>query len=239
MVVRQHAAERREDAAPNETRERILDAAEQLFAEQGISGTSLRALTRAADVNLAAVHYHFGSKEGLLDAVVERRAAPLNAERIAELDRIEREAAGSPPEVEELLYAFFTAGIRRLRENPGEGERMSRLIARLDAQPPEVVEPLYRKHFGEVGRRFVEALHCALPEISKEIIADRYRFTAGCLSFLFSGNFDLDVVPGHPPHSTTDEEKVTQVIAFLAGGLRAPAPSKRAPSDSNSLRSSS
>ena len=60
--------------ASEDTRERLLNAAEQLFAEQGISGTALRALTKAAKVTLAAVHYHFGNKEGLLDAVVERRA---------------------------------------------------------------------------------------------------------------------------------------------------------------------
>lgn len=78
--------------ASQDTRERLLNAAEQLFAEHGISGTTLRALTRVARVNLAAVHYHFGGKEGLLDAVVERRAAAMNRERLRELDELERSA---------------------------------------------------------------------------------------------------------------------------------------------------
>lgn len=218
--------------AANGTRERILDVAEDLFARQGISGTSLRALTRAAEVNLAAVHYHFGSKEALLDAVVERRAAPLNEERLAALERVEEREAkghgGDPPQVEEILAAFFTPGLLSLRQQPGMGPRLSRLVARIDAQPPEVVEPLYRKHFGEVGRRFVEALQRALPELPADVVADRYRFGMGCISFLFSGNFDLDVVPGHPPSPVTDEERIDQLIGFLAGGLRAPAASTRA-----------
>ena len=76
--------------AGEDTRERLLNAAEQLFAEQGIAVTTLRALTRAAGVNLAAVHYHFGGKEGLLDAVVERRAIVMNRERLRDLDQLIR-----------------------------------------------------------------------------------------------------------------------------------------------------
>ncbi|MCZ6462713.1 MAG: TetR family transcriptional regulator [Proteobacteria bacterium] len=208
--------------AGSETRERILEAAETLFAEQGISGTSLRALTRAADVNLAAVHYHFGSKEGLLDSVVARRAGPLNRERLAELDRLEARSENGTPGIEDILAALFTAGTRELLAVPETSRRLARLIARIDAQPPEVVEPLYRKHFGELGRRFVEALQRALPELPVEVVSDRYRFSVGVLSFLFSGNFDLDVVPGHPAHATHIDERIDHAIVFLAAGMRAP-----------------
>ena len=84
------------------TRARILDTAEELFSRNGIAATSLRALTRAAEVNLAAVHYHFGGKEALLDAVVARRAESVNRERLQELDRRSRQAAGTPS-VEDIL----------------------------------------------------------------------------------------------------------------------------------------
>ncbi len=208
--------------ASSDTRERLLDVAEELFAAQGISGTSLRALTRAADVNLAAVHYHFGSKEGLLDAVVERRAVPLNRERIAALEALE--GGSSPASVEEVLWAMFAPGMRTLRAEPETGQRLQRLMARIDAQPREVVEPLYRRHFGDVGRRFVDALAATLPDLPAELVAERYRFCVGCLTFVFSGNFDLDVVPGLPTRLLDDEARIQHVIAFLAGGLRAPAP---------------
>ena len=205
------------------TRERILDAAERLFAEQGISGTSLRTLTGEAGVNLAAVHYHFGSKERLLDAVVERRARPVNQQRLRELEALEKRTGARAPGVEEILTAFLAPGVRSLEQLSTGRVPLARLIARIEAQPPEVVEELVCRHFGAIGRCFVEALQRALPEIPGELVADRFRFGLGVLSYLFSGNFDLDTIPGHPPHALDHATKVAQVIAFLAAGLRAPA----------------
>ena len=75
-----------------DTKEKILDTAERLIGERGYAATSLRHIIAQAGVNLAAVHYHFGSKEGLLDAVVERKAAPVNQARLAWLERVETEA---------------------------------------------------------------------------------------------------------------------------------------------------
>ena len=205
------------------TRERILDAAEELFSAQGIDVTSLRALTREAKVNLAAVHYHFGSKEALLDAVVERRAKPVNDGRMDELAHARATAAGDGPSIEDILRAFLMPGVRTLQAIGDGRERLSRLVARIDAQPPEIVEAIWRKHFGEVGRHFLEALQAALPELPAHLVADRFRFAMGTLSYLFSGNFDLDIIPGHPAHARGDALRVAQVIDFLAAGLRAPA----------------
>src|SRR6476661_10749602 len=81
---------------PGATKDRILDAAEALFMEHGFEATSLRALTAAAGVNLAAVNYHFGSKEELFQSVLTRRLDPMNQERIDLLEKVEREAGGRP-----------------------------------------------------------------------------------------------------------------------------------------------
>ena len=78
---------------PVATKDRILDAAESLFMEHGFEATSLRSITAAADVNLAAVNYHFGSKEELFQAVLTRRLDPMNQERLDLLTALEREAA--------------------------------------------------------------------------------------------------------------------------------------------------
>jgi AcrR family transcriptional regulator len=212
--------------AGEDTRERLLNAAEQLFAEHGVSGTTLRALTKAANVNLAAVHYHFGGKEGLLDAVVERRATPMNQERLRELDELERSAGEGTPAVEDILSAFFLPGLRTFeREEPETIDLLTRLSARITCEPPEAIEALVRKHFGMVMRRFVEALQRALGELRKEVVDDRFRFVIGTLSHVFSGTFDLDVIPGHPVCDTSDEERIQHLIVFLAAGLRAPSPS--------------
>lgn len=204
------------------TSDRILDAAERLFAEQGIRATSLRTLTREAGVNLAAVHYHFGSKEGLLDAVIERQALPVNESRITELERLERNAGSEGPTAEALLAAFVLPAVTRLRDLGPRAQHLPRLLARIEAQPAEVVEALMRKHFGDVARRFVEALQRALPELSPETIAERLRFTAGLISHLFSGNFDLDVIPGHPPRSQDPLEQIGHALLFISAGMRAP-----------------
>ena len=203
---------------------RILDAAEQLFAQQGIRATSLRAITREADVNLAAVHYHFGSKEGLLDAVIERQARPVNESRLAELERLERDAGDASPSAESLLSAFILPAVIRLRDLGPNGQHLPQLLARIEAQPAEVVEMLMRKHFGEVARRFVEALQRALPDHTADTVAERLRFTAGLVAHLFSGNFDLDVIPGHPLRPQDPLEQIEHALFFIAAGMRAPDP---------------
>jgi AcrR family transcriptional regulator len=210
---------------PAGTRERILDAAEELFAEKGIVAASLRAMTNAADVNLAAVHYHFGSKEALLDAVLERRAGPANLERLSALEELQerQERPGNPPpSIEEILSAFVVPGVRSLEALSERRGLLARLRARVEAQPPDVVEALFRKHFGVVCARFVEALQRELPELDKQLVADRFRLALGSLSCAFSGNFDLDTIPGHPPQETRLEVKVQRLVEFLAAGLSAP-----------------
>src|SRR5690242_20430093 len=90
-----------------DTKHKILESAERLIAEQGYNATSLRQVIGEAGVNLAAVHYHFGSKEELLDALVMRKAGPVNVKRLALLDAIVEETAGSPAPVEKVLEAFL------------------------------------------------------------------------------------------------------------------------------------
>ncbi|MFO7982053.1 MAG: TetR family transcriptional regulator, partial [Desulfuromonadales bacterium] len=92
-----------------DTKERILDAAEGLFAREGFHGTSLRAITTRAAVNLAAVNYHFGSKDTLIEAVFERRLTPLNRLRLQRLDEVKKRAerSGGKPETRDVLAAFI------------------------------------------------------------------------------------------------------------------------------------
>jgi AcrR family transcriptional regulator len=216
--------------SPENTRERILDAAEELFAEQGTAGTSLRSLTRQAGVNLAAVHYHFGPKEALLDAVVDRRAGPINRARLQALARLEREAGEDGPALEDLLQAFILPGLQGLRDLAHRRDTLTRLMARIEGQPAAEVEGLYRRHFGEVSMRFVAAISRALPHLPPHQVADRFRFAVGILTQLFSGNLDLDVIPGHPPCTASEEARTWHALAFIVAGFRAPA----APEESSS-----
>src|SRR5215472_13350740 len=109
---------------------KLLDAAERLFATQGYGAVSLRQVIAEADVNVAAVHYHFGSKEELVDQVVMRRAGPVNEERIARLDRIEAESGGRPPKLEQIFEAFLAP----IEAVAGSHPEFARMMGRLQLE---------------------------------------------------------------------------------------------------------
>src|SRR6202521_5752648 len=133
------------DATSADTKTRILDAAEQLFMEHGFEATSLRSLTTAASVNLAAVNYHFGSKEELFEAVLTRRLDPMNQERIELLEKTEREAGGRPLSCETILFAMLIPALRLARDERRGGKNFLRLLGRASADPA----PLLRHRSAE------------------------------------------------------------------------------------------
>src|SRR5437762_5155319 len=102
----------RPDTASQDTKSRILDVAEHLFMEHGFEATSLRSLTSSAGVNLAAVNYHFGSKEELFQAVLTRRLDPMNQERIELLKKLENGSGDRPIACERILAAMLVPALR-------------------------------------------------------------------------------------------------------------------------------
>src|SRR5258706_14091939 len=125
------------DAMSADTKTRILDAAEQLFMEHGFEATSLRQLTSSAAVNLAAVNYHFGSKEELFQAVLTRRLDPMNQERIELLAKLERESGEKPPACERILPAMLVPALRLApHERPRRQNFLPPLGRALSGPPP-------------------------------------------------------------------------------------------------------
>src|SRR5258705_4037551 len=123
------------DVTSADTKTRILDAAESLFMEHGFEATSLRSLTTAASVNLAAVNYHFGTKEELFQAVLTRRLDPMNQERIELLERLERDAGGKPVSCEKILFAMLIPALRLARDEKRGGKNFLRGLGRPRAGP--------------------------------------------------------------------------------------------------------
>src|SRR5689334_14589066 len=111
----------------SDTKQRILDAAERLIGEQGFAGTSLRQIIAEAGVNLAAVHYHFGSKEELLHALVQRKVGPVNEKRLELLDRQVAAARGKPVPVVKVLRAF----LEPMGEQAGAHPQFVRVMGRI------------------------------------------------------------------------------------------------------------
>ena len=192
----------------HETREALLDAAEALFMEKGFAATSLRSVAAAADANLAATHYHFGSKQGLLEAVVHRRVTPINQARLANLDQLENE--NPDYKVEDILFAFLQPFM------DGAAKNLPALIGRIFSEPPAVSRPLLEKQFGEVMARYGQALSRILPNLSTEELGWRIHYLVG--SMLQTVNLDTPI--GSP--GETELCKFRHLIHFASAGFKSP-----------------
>lgn len=205
-----------------DTKQRILDVAEEMFADPGFGGTSLRSIIAAADVNLAAVHYHFRSKEALLEAVIVRRLEPLNRERLELLDEYERQAGKWGPSVEQILEAFLAPPIRFIRTTP-EGCLYGKLLGRMHSEPGALFAAIAKKHFVHVLHRFQTALRRALPELPAEDFFWRLHFTIGAMAHTLGRPELLEVMSGGLCKSTDAKTAIPQLIDFLSAGFRASA----------------
>ncbi len=210
--------------ARTDTRERILDAAERLFAAHGFAGTSLRAVTGEAGANLAAVHYHFGTKEDLLKAVLDRVVVPVNRERLEMLEQVEAEAGEEPPSLEGILEAFIAPDLRLIRDLGERGVIITRFLGRSYTEPAEMVQALSREHYEELGERFLEAFARALPELPRAELNLRFELVVGVLTYILADAGRRD----EHTHDLSDVDgMVGRLVAFLAAGLRAPVTAPR------------
>jgi AcrR family transcriptional regulator len=208
---------------PAETRGRILDAAEALFMEHGLEATSLRQITARAGVNLAAVNYHFGAKESLIQEVFRRRLTWLNEERLRVLDTLEAAAGANPVKPRLILEAFFGTALRLAADVDGGGRTFMRLLSRTYAEPSAFVRGFLAEEYAAVMKRFKAALCKSLPDVPKEEILWRFHFMVGAMSYALSGADTLQLIGGAPPDDAP-EALTARLMSFLVGGLRAPLP---------------
>ena len=207
----------------NHTKERILDTAERLFAAQGYAATSLRGIIAEAGVNLAAVHYHFHSKEALLEAVILRRSVPANLERLALLDRFEQEAGPHPPTLEKVIEAFVAPTLQMSRDPENGSMIFMRLLGRLHAEG-DLLPRILTSQFGDVLQRFGAALRAALPDLPPEELFWRLNLAIGALAqTLRGGSKDLAKI-SDLSLSFNSETALERLVAFLSAGFRAPVP---------------
>jgi AcrR family transcriptional regulator len=167
------------EAPAESTRERLLNIAEQRFGEGGYEGTSLRAITVAAAANIAAVNYHFGSKEALLRAAVTRAMAPVNIERRRRLDQLE---AKGQPTVEQLIRAFIEPGLDVILRRGERGRVVARFIGRVAFDPSRRIRELYSAEADPVEARYLAALQAALSQAAPESVAFGYLNMLGLLA---------------------------------------------------------
>jgi AcrR family transcriptional regulator len=198
---------------PHDTKTRILDAAERIFSQDGFDAASLRSITAAAQVNLAAVNYHFQTKEALFSAAIERRVQPINRRRIEMLDGLT-----GKPTVEKILRAFLAPV---LEANTGEPAISRQLMARLHGVPRELHTRILEENFAPLMRRFVEALTAALPGALPKDVQWRLFFLIGSMVQTMAWGTIMSKFIDDEPDVNGD--LTARLVSFGAAGIRASA----------------
>jgi len=203
-------------ATPTDTKTQILNATESLIAEHGYAGTTVRSIINQAGVNLAAVHYHFGSKEDLFRAVFSRISSPMVA---AQLDLLAT-AGQQPASVAAILTAFLKPPIQQLVQNPTESRVIRAQFMGRCWSEPEPVQTIASECFRASRVAFIEALRQALPHQTEQdlhwkldiVIATLVRLTsdAGKPRALLQGTEEIDI-----------DRAIEQLVAFLTPGMSA------------------
>lgn len=211
----------------NITRERLLDAAEELIATKGYSRTSLRDVTSAAGANLAAVNYHFGSKAGLAEAVLKRHMVPLNEQRLALLDK-ELTAAREEqrlPDVDTLVRILMGPVLQHIRTE-AHGQRFVRIFSRLHTDPDETLRKLVMQNIQTILNVFLEAFSQALPHLPRPILFARIVFSFGTMghaaNLLCGGSLGAHANRHGLPALPDAENLFEEIIGYVSHGMKMP-----------------
>ena len=211
------------DSKASLTKRRILDAAEGLFMEHGFEATGLRQITAAADVNLAAVNYHFGGKEELFEAVLTRRLDPMNLERVLLLDALERDAGGTPLTCEAIIGAMFIPALKLARDRERGGKNFLRLLGRAYADPAPFIRNFLSHQYAPMIARFKAAFAQTLRHLPPRELSWRLHFLMGAMSYTLAGTDVLKLISAIDPVAVNNDELLLRRLGpFLVAGLRAP-----------------
>jgi len=208
-----------EDASLNvphfSTKQRILDSAEALFARHGFAGASLRQVTASANVNLAAVNYHFGSKENLINEVFRRRLDSLNEQRLSALEVVQSTKDFT---LEDVLAAFVRPALS-LSQDPEGGAGFVRVLARAYAEHNEQLRKFLHDNYGPALKQFATAFARLLPNLDKQELYWRLDIVSGALTYAIA---DFGMIKRRGISEQQHRDLAAEhLIKFAAAGLRA------------------
>ncbi len=218
MVARRKKTSKKAGIKPG--KDRILDAAEQLFARHGFYGVSVRDITKAADVDVALVSYHFGGKRELFAAVFQRRAEQLNPERLAMLENVRRAALPGIPTLEQIVNAFTHPLLERSARGGAGWKSYFALVAQVN-NSPEWAPVLMTQHFDPLVEKFIAALREVLPGCSAREIYWGYQFLTGALTLTFAETGRIDRLSGGLCESSDLDSVHERLAPFVAAGFQA------------------
>jgi AcrR family transcriptional regulator len=207
-----------------DTKSRILDASETLFIECGYQSMSLRQITSRAEVNLAAVNYHFGSKESLIHSMLSRRLDRLNEERLKLLDRFDV-MLGARLTCEHVLGAMFIPALRLSRDPRVGGKAFLRLLGRAYTDPSTFIRDFLSAHYESVASRFFDAFQRALPHLPRGELGWRLHFAIGALSGVLAGTETDSLISEFSQGKSMDDlQLIARLASLMVAALKAPMP---------------
>jgi AcrR family transcriptional regulator len=203
----------------NNTKSKIMDVAEALFAKHGYEATSLRNITGAAKVNLAAVNYHFGGKETLLEAIYARRITPMNEERLSRLDALEKEHNVVP--VESIVTVFVAPALKLSRDR--EQSHFIALLGRSYLEPTPIIQGKVRQMFDQVAERFRVAFAKSLPDVPPKELYWRMHFMVGVLAYCMAGTDMMRMIASSQISEANGPVMLfIGLVVFICLGMEAP-----------------
>lgn len=211
------------EAVGADTCSRLIEAATDLFIQKGYRGVSIRAIAERAETNSALISYYFGDKEGLFKQVFKNVAAPLNAARMVNFERLEE---GEALTVESVVHAWVAPmfeGASLSRQSP-----VAALSLSLNAEQGTLAEQLIVEIYDEVNHRFLSLLELCLPGVSRASLVWRLYFLVGAvLTATRPRTRSVKNLSGGSLQPQDPDELIDQLVAFAAAGFRAIEPQKR------------
>jgi len=204
---------------PADTREKLVAAAERLFAESGYASVSVRAIAAAAGLNWSLVAYHFHGKEGLLSEVYRRHCRTLNAERLRLLAR----AGTGRRRLERVIDAFVRPALAEIHST-GRQSGFSRLRAILAAEDSALLNQLVAENFDTSSRTFVAALRECLPRVPPDEVLWRFHFMLGTIYYSVASPQRIKTFSKGRCDPGNLDDTLRHLVPFLAAAFRAPAP---------------
>jgi len=202
------------------TKKKILDVAENLFAERGFTETSLRMITSFADVNLASVNYHFGSKKRLIQAVFDRFLALFIENLNRQLDILEKKS--TTHSVEEVLETMVKPLFSLDQYQQNGTSKFMQLIGRAYSESQGHIRRFLMEKYALPMERFYRLIYASLPDHSSYEVFLKLHFTLGAVIFTFAGNQALTAIADADFNEKLDAQVLTQkLIPYLSNGLRA------------------
>lgn len=201
---------------------RLIEAAEKLFAEKGFEAVSVRDITKEAGANVAAVNYHFGSRDGLVIAVISRYLMPVNQERLTRLEKAEKNGS----QLREILAAYICPVVEQVAKSELSEKLYCQLLGRIFSEQSVALPGELEYQTRSVVERFTKVLNKVLKDFSVEELVWRLHFIVGALIHLLTHSNFLYRVAGPLAGSPSMETLIERFLDFAEASLHDGFPSE-------------